>query len=81
MEYFVLKFVISDISDSYTMVCPPVRRDNLRALSRVLSPVQADKPWYMYNYFYTSLIGVDPAQYEIFIAQVCNNWQGWCNSR
>ena len=26
----------------------PVRGDNLRALARGLSPVQADKPWYYY---------------------------------
>ena len=34
---------------TYTMVCPPVRGDNPRALASGLSPVQADKPWY--NYF------------------------------
>ena len=37
-------------SSSYTMVCPPVRGDNPRALARGLSPVQADKP--LYNYLY-----------------------------
>ena len=30
------------------MVCPPIRGDNPRALTRGLSPVQADKQWYYY---------------------------------
>ena len=29
------------------MVCPPVRGNNPRALASGLSPVQADKPWYI----------------------------------
>ena len=29
---------------NYTMVCPPVRGDNSRALASGLSPVQAGKP-------------------------------------
>ena len=37
------------ICNSYTMGCPPVRRDNPRALASGLSYVQADNPWY--NYF------------------------------
>ena len=37
------------ISYSYTMVCPPVRGDNPRALASGLSPIQADTPWF--NYF------------------------------
>ena len=32
--------------NSYTMICPPVRGDNTRALASDLSPVQAEKPWY-----------------------------------
>ena len=40
---------ISTTSASYTMVCPPLRGDNSRALASGLSPLQADKPWY--NYF------------------------------
>ena len=38
-----------EISNSYTMGCPPVRRDNPRALASGLSYVQVDNPWY--NYF------------------------------
>ena len=38
-----------DISNSYTMGCPPVRGDNPRALASGLSYVQVDNPWY--NYF------------------------------
>ena len=34
------------ICNNYTMVCPPVRRDNPRALASGLSPVQAEIPWY-----------------------------------
>ena len=41
------------LCNSYTMVCPPVRGDNPRALASALSPVHADKPWY--NYFIRSL--------------------------
>ena len=44
----VLPFPII-ISNSYTMGCPPVRRDNPRALASGLSYVQVDNPWY--NYF------------------------------
>ena len=49
MKYLALKFVISGmggISDSSTMVCPPVHGDNPRATASGLSPVQVDKPWY-----------------------------------
>ena len=38
-----------DISNSYTMGCPPVRGDNPRALASGLSFVQVDNPWF--NYF------------------------------
>ena len=61
-------------SNCYTMVCPPVRGDNPRALGGGLSPVQADKPWL--NYFYTILISIDLAQYEIFSGKVCDIWSG-----
>ena len=37
------------LCNSYTMGCPPVRGDNLRALASGLSDVQVDNPWY--NYF------------------------------
>ena len=30
-----------------SMVCPPVRRDNPRAIARGLSTVKADEPCYM----------------------------------
>ena len=36
------------LSNSYTMVCPPVRGDNPRASASGLSPAQADKLWYNY---------------------------------
>ena len=35
--------LIIQISNSYTMVCPPVRGENLRALASGLSYVQVDK--------------------------------------
>ena len=38
-----------EISNSYSMVCPPVCGDNIRALASGLSPVQVDKP--LFNYF------------------------------
>ena len=31
----------------------------------------------MVELFYTTLISVDLAQYEIFHAKVCDIWQGW----
>ena len=36
------------VSNSYTLVCPPVQGDNSQALVSGLSPVQVDKPWYNY---------------------------------
>ena len=42
----IAKLII--VCNGYTMVCPPVRRDNPRALARGLSPVQADRSWYNY---------------------------------
>ena len=47
------------------MGCPPVREDNLRALGRGLSYVQADNPWYN-----TTYISVDIAQQGLFRAKV-----------
>ena len=41
--------VIFDLSNSYTMGCPPVRGDNPRALASGFSYIQVDKTWY--NYF------------------------------
>ena len=38
------------VSNSYTMVCPPVSGDNPQALVSGLSPGQVDKPWYNYLY-------------------------------
>ena len=49
------------------MVRLPVRGVNPRALANGLSPVQADKPWYN---VYTTIIGVDLAQSEMFGAKV-----------
>ena len=40
---------MAQISNGYTIGCPPVRGDNPRALASGLSYVQADNPWY--NYF------------------------------
>ena len=34
--------------NSYTIVCPPVRGDNPRAVASGFSAVQVDKPWYKY---------------------------------
>ena len=56
-----------NISNSYTIGCPPVRGDNPRALARGLSYVQVD------NHGITSLytyISVDLAHHEIFRAKV-----------
>ena len=50
---------------SYTMVRPPVRRDNPRALARGLSYVQVDK--HVIAIYITS---VDLAYHEIFHAKV-----------
>ena len=33
-----------ELSNSYTIICPPVRGDNSQALARGLSPLQVDKP-------------------------------------
>ena len=38
------QFVLSTLGERQTMVCAPVRRDNLRALARGLSMVKAHKP-------------------------------------
>ena len=54
--------------NSYTMVCPPVRGYNPRALASGLSPVQMDNHWY--NYFHTIYISVDLVHYERFSAEV-----------
>ena len=44
----VLNFRDLFLCNSYTTVCPPVRGDNPRASASGLSPVQVDKPWYIY---------------------------------
>ena len=62
---------------SYTTARPPVLGDNPRALASELSPIQTDIPWL--NYF-TTLISVDLAQYEIFHVEVCSFWQEWYES-
>ena len=43
------------ISNSYTMGCPPVCVDNPRALASGLSYVQVDNPWYNYIILPTSV--------------------------
>ena len=40
---FLDRFLVTEISNSYTMACPPVRGDNPRALASGLSYVQVDK--------------------------------------
>ena len=51
--------------NSYTIVSPPVRGYNPRALASGLPPVQANKPWDNYHiYIYTPPF----AQNEIFRA-------------
>ena len=57
-----------------TMVCPPVRGDDPRAVASVLSHVKVDKPWYNIN---TSLISVDHDQYEICRAKIYLFLQRW----
>ena len=42
-------FLLINLSNNYTMGCPPVRGDNPRALASGLSSVQVDNQWY--NYF------------------------------
>ena len=54
----------------YTTICLPVQGDNPLALVSGLSPTQADK----LNNFYTTLISVDLAQYDIFHAIVNEFW-------
>ena len=49
------------------MGCPPVCRDNPRALASGLSYVQVDKHGVL---FYTTYISVDFAHHKIFCAQV-----------
>ena len=51
----------NQLSNSYTMGCPPVRGDNPRALA--LTYVQVDK-------LYTTYISVDLAHHEIFRAKI-----------
>ena len=53
-------YTIISKCNSLTVVCPPVRGDNPRALARGLSPRTGGQP--CYNYFYTTLINVDLAQ-------------------
>ena len=55
------------ISNSYTMVCPPVREDNPRTLARVLSYVHVDKHGIT---IYTTYISEDLAHQEIYRAKV-----------
>ena len=45
-------FILGYTSNSYTMGCRPVRRDNPLALASGLSYVQVNNPWY--NYFIPS---------------------------
>ena len=59
----ICRWSIPSRDNSYTMVCPSVREDNARALASELSPVQADKLRYD---FYSTLISIDLAQYEVF---------------
>ena len=67
MKYFVLKVGKGGISNSYTMGCPPVRRDNPRALASGLSYVPVGKHG-ITNY--TTYISLDLARREIFRANV-----------
>ena len=43
LKYVQCDKIFCDISNSYTMGCPPVRGDNPRALASGLSYVQVDK--------------------------------------
>ena len=45
-QRLILEYVLSN---SNTMVCPPVHGDNPRALASGLSPVQVDNSWYNYS--------------------------------
>ena len=60
------------LSNSYTMVCPPVRGDNPRALAREWIVSRTCRQG-----IYTTLIRVDLDQYEIFHAKVCDFLQEW----
>ena len=55
------------ICNSYTMGCPPVRRDNPRALASGLSYVQMDKHGIT---IYTTFISVELAHQVIVYAKV-----------
>ena len=56
------------LCNSYTMVCPPVRGDNPRALVSGSSPIQVDNHGIIL--LFTTYISVDIAHYEIFCAKV-----------
>ena len=43
VEKDIKYIMVCDLCNSYTMGCPPVRRDNPRALASGLSYVQVDK--------------------------------------
>ena len=46
------------LSDSYTIVYPPLRGDNPRALASELSKVWMDKEWY--NYYTSDFFEITP---------------------
>ena len=42
-KYLPKYIIMTILSDSYTMACPPLRGDNPRALASGLSDIQVDK--------------------------------------
>ena len=62
-----------DLSNSYTMGCPPVRGDNPRALASGLSYAQADK------LFYTTYISVGLARHKLVQTKVGKGGIKWCS--
>ena len=62
-----------DLSNSYTMGCPPVRGDNPRALASGLSYVQVDK------HSMTILYHLHQCRPCTSQDISCSSWQGWYN--
>ena len=69
---FKFYYFFSAFSNSYTIVCPPVRGDNPRALASGLasglSPVQADK--LRYYYFIPPLLVLTLLSAKYFVLQL-----------
>ena len=68
-------FLFLTLSNSYTIVCPPVRGDNPRALASGFSPVQADK--LCYNYCIPPLIVQNLLSAKYFVLKLVFSSNGY----